>query len=90
VYNVGTGVQTTLADVVDCARRVAGIAAEPQWGSMPDRQWDTTSWVADSSKIRAELGWVPQDDFEAGFRKMLAWFRDHGDMTELYRKWQAK
>lgn len=90
VYNVGSGIQTTLAEVVDCARRVAGIKAEPSWGSMPDRKWDTTSWVADNRKIRSELGWSPKLDFEQGFRLMLDWFQNRSDMVELYRKWQTK
>lgn len=90
VYNVGTGIQTTLRDVVDCVRRVAGVTAEPSWGSMPDRKWDTTSWVADNRKIREELGWSPAHDFEQGFRRMRDWFRSHSAMIELYRKWQTR
>lgn len=90
VYNVGTGVQTTLEEVVECTRRVAGVLAAPGWGSMPDRKWDTTNWVADSRKIRDELGWAPRHDFERGFRRMLEWFQTRSDMVALYRKWQAK
>jgi nucleoside-diphosphate-sugar epimerase len=89
VYNVGTGVQTTLAEVVDCAKRLAGVSAEPSWGSMPDRKWDTTSWVADNRRIRGELGWSPQRDFEHGFGLMLDWFRTRADMLELYKMCQG-
>src|SRR5262249_5349259 len=64
IYNVGTGVQTTLRQVVEVARRVLNLSAEPVWGSMPDRAWDTNVWVADPSKIRRELGWNPKDTFE--------------------------
>lgn len=77
VYNVGTGTQTTLREVVALAREELRISAEPQWGTMPDRQWDTTTWVADSRKIRAELGWQPTYPFPAGFRRVLAWSRTH-------------
>jgi nucleoside-diphosphate-sugar epimerase len=73
VYNVGTSVQTSLREVVETARRVMRITAEPQWGSMPSRIWDTAVWVADSSKIREELGWRPQFDFESGLRRMVEW-----------------
>ena len=77
VYNVGTGVQTSVGEVVELARRVLAIAAEPEWGSMPDRAWDTISWVADSTKIREQLGWQPRHTFESGFREMASWFRDN-------------
>ena len=47
--------------------RVMGTEVEPVWGSMPDRAWDTIAWVADSRKIRDELGWEPRFDLEQGF-----------------------
>jgi dolichol-phosphate mannosyltransferase len=77
VYNVGTGVQTTIREVVDVARRTLDIRAEPAWGAMPPRPWDTNVWVADSRKIRGVLGWRPRHTFEEGFRKMVEWFRDN-------------
>ena len=77
IYNVGTGKQTSLRDVVDIARRVLKVSAEPQWGSMPDRRWDTRTWVADPRKIERDLGWRPKDTLEEGFRRMVEWFRSH-------------
>lgn len=85
VYNVGTGVQTTLREVVELARRVLGIAEEPRWGTMPARRWDTGSWVSDSGKIRCALGWQPRHTLESGLRVMLDWFRQHPEMLERYR-----
>lgn len=77
VYNVGTGTQTSLREVVAVARRVMSIPVEPAWGTMPNRQWDTTVWVADSRKIQTELGWQPRYTFKQGFRVMVDWFRDN-------------
>lgn len=76
VYNVGSGAQTTLRDAVEVARRVMQITAEPQWGSMPDRKWDTSVWVADNRKIQTELGWHPRFSFEQGFQRMVEWYRN--------------
>lgn len=77
VYNVGTGIQTSLRKVVEVARRVMGIAVEPKWGSMPNRNWDTGVWIADNRKIRETLGWQPRYSFEEGFRLTEEWFRQH-------------
>jgi nucleoside-diphosphate-sugar epimerase len=74
-YNVGSGRQTTVADVVAVARRLLGIAAEPEWGSMPDRRWDTETWVADPRRIREELGWEARLGLEDGLRRTLHWLR---------------
>jgi dolichol-phosphate mannosyltransferase len=75
IYNVGTGVQTTLREAVAVAREAMHIAAEPVWNAMPNRQWDANVWVSDSRKIRAQLGWQPRHTFAEGFRLMLDWFR---------------
>jgi len=84
IYNVGTGVQTTMGEAVEVARRVLSIPGEPQWGSMPARIWDTDTWVADSRKIRTALGWQPRYTFEDGFRQMAAWLDEHPELKDRY------
>ena len=75
IYNVGTGVQVPLCEVVEVARRVMGITVEPVWGSMPSRRWDTDRWVADNRKIEKALGWRPRHTFEKGFHQMVNWYK---------------
>jgi UDP-glucose 4-epimerase len=75
IYNLGTGVQTTLREAVAAAREIMGITAEPVWNTMPNRKWDASVWVSDSRKIRAQLGWQPRYTFAGGGRAMLEWFR---------------
>lgn len=84
VYNVGSGVQTSLRQVVDVARRVLAIPVEPDWGSMPNRHWDTNVWVSDNRQIQAALGWKPNYSFEQGFQQMVQWFQDHPEMHRFY------
>ncbi|MCX6356696.1 MAG: hypothetical protein NT045_02285, partial [Candidatus Aureabacteria bacterium] len=86
VYNVGSGAQTTIRQVVDVARRELDISATPSWESMPDRIWDTGTWVADNRLITAALGWKARGDFETGFRAMVDWFKENPDMLALYRE----
>jgi nucleoside-diphosphate-sugar epimerase len=85
VYNVGTGVQTTLGQAVDLARRVLGITVEPLWKSMPDRGWDTATWVGDSSKLQKRLGWRPATDLEQGLQLTAEWLRSNPSMKDRYR-----
>jgi dolichol-phosphate mannosyltransferase len=84
VFNVGTGKQTTIRQVVDVARRVLGIAEKPKWGTMPNRTWDTSVWVSDSRAIRRTLGWKPRYSFERGFRQMVAWMRAEPERARWY------
>jgi nucleoside-diphosphate-sugar epimerase len=86
VFNVGTGVQTSLREVVEIAREVLGVSKEPSWGSMPNRQWDTDVWVADKTKIGHELGWQSRFTLEEGFRETLEWFRQHPELLKFYEQ----
>ena len=86
IYNVGTGVQTSLRDVVEIARRLLSIPAKPLWNSMPNRQWDTDVWVAENTTIRRELGWQPRFTLEEGFGKTIEWLRQHPQLLKFYEK----
>jgi nucleoside-diphosphate-sugar epimerase len=85
VFNVGTGRQTTLEDAVDLARRVLHVEVEPDWGSMADRSWDTSTWVADSSRLQDQLGWRPATELEQGLRLTASWLSAHPELSERYR-----
>jgi len=84
VFNVGTGVQTSLREVVEIARRTMRISAEPQWSTMPNRPWDSNVWVANAAKIKATLGWSPTLSFAQGFAKMVEWFAAHPALIEAH------
>ena len=86
VYNVGTRVPTTMREMVDMVRRVMSISAEPQWGAMPDRQWDTKVWVSDTRKIKDALGWRPYYSLEQGFRRMVTWLRGNPALLRWYQE----
>jgi nucleoside-diphosphate-sugar epimerase len=84
VYNVGTGTETTLREVVDIALRCMSISDLPLWGAMAARQWDSTTWVSDSSKICRELGWRPGFTFEEGFARVVDWLRSNPELHKRY------
>ncbi len=90
VYNLGTGVQTSLGEAVAAARKLMDIAVEPVWGAMANRQWDTSVWVADHRKAIDDLGWLPEVTFERGLDRMLAWFRDNPPLLKFYEQQQLK
>lgn len=74
VLNVGTGVQTTIREIVDEIKQIYHVDAKPEWGSMLNRSWDTTCWVADNTKIKESLGWTPHFELSEGLRATAAWF----------------
>ena len=84
VYNVGSGLQSTLRDVVQIARQALKISAEPRWGTHKPRSWDTSVWVANPSKIERELGWRAKRDLKDGLTDMASWIAQHPALHERY------
>lgn len=67
VFNVGTGVGTSIAELVEIVERVTGNPVPHEVvGSEPGRNGNL---VADSSKMRA-VGWTPIVSVEEGIRKI--------------------
>lgn len=89
VFNVGTGVQTTIRQAVEVTRSVLALDVTPDWGSMPPRAWDTPSWVANARKIENALGWRSTVRFEEGFASFAAWFREHPSLLAFYHASRA-
>jgi UDP-glucose 4-epimerase len=89
VYNVGTGVQTTLREIVDATCRLLAIKTEPVWGSMPERSWDTNVWISNPARIKASLGWAAQVDLEQGLSRTVNWFMANPNLLAHYRNAQA-
>jgi len=85
VYNVGSGIQTSLRKVVDVAERMFNFTDNPKWDSLPGREWDTTVWVANNQRIREKLKWQPQFNFEQGFQRMVTWFLNNPEVLDYYK-----
>jgi UDP-glucose 4-epimerase len=71
VFNVGTGVETTIGDLHALCRQATGVDREPEL--KPARAGDVLRSVIDPSLAERELGWRPQHDLEAGLRKTWEW-----------------
>jgi nucleoside-diphosphate-sugar epimerase len=86
VYNVGTGRQTSLAEVVALTQRMFNICRPPVWGTFLSRAWDTATWQADISCITSKLGWQPRHSLAAGLRRFCDWFREEPSRLAWYRQ----
>jgi dolichol-phosphate mannosyltransferase len=84
IYNVASGVQTTLRDLVQVARQAFGVTDEPDWGTYGPRSWDTTTWVGDPELIRREVGWSATRSLSDGLRDFATWMRSEGELARRY------
>jgi len=72
-YNVCSGIQTTLSELVDEARAAFGVTQDPQWGDYAARSWDTSVWVGDPRLIAEITGWRPSVALGEGMRAFAKW-----------------
>jgi len=79
-YNVGGNNERTNLEVVET---ICDILDEyvPNDSSrrelitfVPDRPGHDKRYAIDSSKLREELGWQPEEDFQTGIRKTVQWY----------------
>jgi UDP-glucose 4-epimerase len=74
VVNIGTGVETTTADLYAL---VAAAVGRPDADAelAPPRPGDLARSVLDPSRARAELGWEPRVTLDDGVARTVDWFR---------------
>ena len=73
-YNVGTGRDTTVADLHAACARVAGTGQSPR--HEPGRLGDVQRSVLDARLIERELGWRAQVSLDDGLARTWAWQKE--------------
>ncbi len=71
VYNVGGGAEVTMLEAIEALGRVSGRRLEIV--RHPRRQGDASRTAADTTRIRADLGWEPVTSFEDGLEAQWRW-----------------
>jgi UDP-glucose 4-epimerase len=73
VYNVGTGVETSVAELHSLCSKVTGSEREPLLA--PPRAGDARRSVLDPSHAAAGLGWSARTSLERGIALTWEWLR---------------
>lgn len=74
-YNVGTGEDTTVAQLHEACARVAGSSGAPRFEAA--RLGDVRRSVIDPRLIGRELGWSAQTSLDDGLGQTWAWMQEH-------------
>ena len=72
-FNIGTGQSTSIADIVESARRLFGVDAQPRFGSLENRTWDLTDWYANPTRAHEDLGWRAEIGLADGLLTVANW-----------------
>jgi dTDP-glucose 4,6-dehydratase len=75
-YNVGSGIEASIEDIAD---KVLELTGKPKSLKtiVPDRPGHDRRYLLDSSKLRRDLGWVPEFDWDDGLRETVEWYAEN-------------
>lgn len=82
IYNFGSGTQITLQQVIKISETVTGQPILVNWQNTATHRWDTSHWVAATTKVKQVITWEPRN-FRQGLEIYWDWFREH---QSLYAK----
>ncbi|WP_151801046.1 dTDP-glucose 4,6-dehydratase [Acinetobacter bereziniae] len=97
-YNIGGHNEKQNIEVVKTICKILD-ELKPQANSQPyetlitfvkDRPGHDLRYAIDASKIKNDLGWVPEESFETGIRKTVEWYLSNQDWVENVQSGEYK
>jgi UDP-glucose 4-epimerase len=80
VFNVGTGIETSVVELYDATTLATGIEREPEHAE--PRLGELQRSVLDPSRAERELGWRPQTSLADGLRDTWSWVAEGGPVSQ--------
>ena len=76
LMNIGTAVETSVADLYGAVARITGYPEPPN--QAPARAGELQRSALDPGRAAIHLGWKPWTTLEAGTQQVIDWFRARG------------
>jgi dTDP-glucose 4,6-dehydratase len=83
-YNVGSGIEKSIAEIADAVLAHTGKPASLKT-IVPDRPGHDRRYLLDSTKIREQLGWREETGWEDGIAQTVAWYAENREWWEPLR-----
>jgi UDP-glucose 4-epimerase len=74
-FNIGTGTETSVADLLARIWTVCGLEGRPQVVTTDALPVDVQRRVPDTTKINTLLGWSSKVDLDEGLERTIRWYR---------------
>ncbi len=91
-YNIGGNCQKTNLEVVQtlcCVTAEETDCSVEEFEKLitfvPDRPGHDFRYAIDTTRMRTELGWTPQETFDSGLRKTVRWYLENKAWVEEVR-----
>lgn len=77
IYNVGSGRQTGIGEVVDRIVSALDNGVMPRWGAESPKRPEPNVWVADTGKMKTHFNWEATTCLEDGLQQTISWMRNN-------------
>lgn len=81
VFQVATGIETTVADIAEMVKLTSNVNAVVTHG--PPRQADVRRNYSSIDKIRRTLAWEPRVDLATGLQLTMEWFHEYSEARSM-------
>jgi nucleoside-diphosphate-sugar epimerase len=85
IYNISSGVSTSLEELVCLAIELFNIKETPNWGSYESRKFDDKQWSGDNTRARETFDWNLTTNLQEGMLTMSNWL-DVNPLSSYYTK----
>ena len=75
IFNIGSGIQYKIEDVVRKIIKLTGSRVSPEWESLKNPRIEPSRWQANRDKAEKELHWAPIHTLDKGLIKTISWFK---------------
>ena len=83
-YMIGSGREASIEEIADLVLDALGKPASLKQ-IVPDRPGHDRRYAVDATKIRNELDWAPEEEFDPGIRATVQWYAEHRAWWEPLR-----
>jgi nucleoside-diphosphate-sugar epimerase len=79
-YNIATGVEVSVADVVEVVGRLLGrtLTVHAEVERLRPGRSEVQQLLGDSTRLREATGWAPHTSLQDGLRAVIDWMRTTG------------
>ena len=84
IFNIATGKQRSVRQVLDLIIRQTNSSSKVVWGAVSNqkRQIEPRIWRANVKKSKEFLGWEPEHSLKDGIKETIEWFKRNNNLYE--------
>jgi len=75
IFNIGSGLQYTVGDIVSRIIKLTNSKIRLKWSSLDSSRIEPKHWQADIRKAREQLHWQPAYSLDKGLSRTIDWFK---------------